>query len=457
MGMLKKKNLRLIDWCLVAGLICFSPRASGSRGLLPAKLKELPSKLSVSETIRVRIFPHFRDYLPQGRDVDKERVGFQSASHCRLYRGLSHTSGGAPAKKGFFGVGTDFEFRYEDLKEPLWLDCPSSTKMMRSEKKVPSYRYLGNFYIHRIDSPDKGRYIEVVNVIHLEKYLEGVVPSEVYAHWPEEALKTQAVAARTYAFFHLFRARESGRPSFYDVDDTINYQVYTGIDRFHVRTSAAVRETRGEVIIFGNQVIQAYYHADSGGATANPMHVWNISAPYLKSMPDGTANQASAWRRSLSKRALGRNLRRLKLIGKNEPLVDLFVPAAGRTQSGRVKFLTVVVGVDKRKINISLATFQKFASGLPSTMFYIQQRRNQFRLVGLGFGHGVGLSQRGAKVLAKEQNWNYRRILTHYYPNTLLCQAEDIDGKDAIESCQDHLVPLDKRTVLAQQNRSSRL
>jgi len=112
---------------------------------------------------------------------------------------------------------------------------------------------------------------EWINTVLLEEYLRGVVAAEVSANWPQEALRAQAVAARSYAIAHL------DSKGFWDVDDTTCYQVYLGKYTFS-ETDRAVRETAGEVLTYDGIVIPAYYHSTSGGWTENNENVWGGEA-----------------------------------------------------------------------------------------------------------------------------------------------------------------------------------
>jgi stage II sporulation protein D len=125
-----------------------------------------------------------------------------------------------------------------------------------------------------------GQKLNAINIVGLEQYLAGVVAKEMPSAWPDEALKAQAVAARSYALSH----RLSGRS--FDLYADVRSQVYGGIPAEHARTTAAVEATRGEVLLWEGRPIDALFHSTSGGATADAAEVFGKAVPYLVSVED---------------------------------------------------------------------------------------------------------------------------------------------------------------------------
>ena len=128
------------------------------------------------------------------------------------------------------------------------------------------------------------RGIAAVNIVELEEYLPSVVGKEMSASWPLEALKAQAVAARTYALYKQNTSRS--RRSYYDLVNTTQDQVYQGVQAESAKTIAAVQSTQGVVMTHSGRVIFAAYHACSGGKTKNSEQVWGGYLPYLRSRTD---------------------------------------------------------------------------------------------------------------------------------------------------------------------------
>ena len=133
-----------------------------------------------------------------------------------------------------------------------------------------------------------GSGVTVANDLDLENYLLGVVPAEMPSRWNVEAHKAQAIAARSYAIANLGKRTRYG----YDLKDTPEDQAYGGASAETPKTNQAVMETRGQVLVYGNKVIPAYYHSSSGGYTINSGAVWVKDLPFVKSVPsfDGNVN-----------------------------------------------------------------------------------------------------------------------------------------------------------------------
>ena len=252
-----------------------------------------------------------------------------------------------------------------------------------------------------------GDRVLVVNVVELEAYLRGVVPSEMVPTWPAAALRAQAVAARTYTLVYL------DPNAAYDVCATDECQVYRGRDAEHPGTDAAVAETAGLVLTYGGAFANTYYHSDSGGAVASSAEVWGRDLPYLQAFQDVAADGPHrTWTARLSADLIARTLRALgRDVGAVERLSVLTTSASGRVL--RVEFLgsagrTVLEGV-------SLRTALR-GGGLKSTRCTMT---GDLTVRGEGWGHGVGMSQYGARQLAL-QGYGFEQILGFYYPNTTL-------------------------------------
>jgi stage II sporulation protein D len=177
---------------------------------------------------------------------------------------------------------------------------------------------------------DKAR-LRAINNLGLEAYLYGVVPSEMPHHWPLEALKAQAVAARSYAL----ATRRSGE---FDVYSDVRSQVYRGIPEEETQTNEAIDETAGQVVTYGGQVAHTYFFSTSGGRTATVTDVWPTSkpTPYLVSVadPHDSISPYHRWKPAILTAKAARA--RLKVPG---PLLDLRTTITG---SGRVGTLAAV-------------------------------------------------------------------------------------------------------------------
>ena len=248
---------------------------------------------------------------------------------------------------------------------------------------------------------------EIINVLDLEEYLRGVVAGEMPSAWPEEALQAQAVASRTYVVYQIQHGRNPG----YDLVATQYAQVYGGVESETARTDQAVAETAGEVLTYDGRPILAYFHANSGGHTADASAIWGSDLPYLQARPDPYSESAPTqvlhWRASFPLQKLGHKLhlpspRTIRLVG--------------RTNCGRVEFVELDGG---RLLRLGSNRFRTSVdpTQIKSTFFQVQVSDGTAYFSGRGYGHGVGLSQWGAKGMARER-FDYQSILQYYYSGT---------------------------------------
>lgn len=245
---------------------------------------------------------------------------------------------------------------------------------------------------------------DVIN-IGLTEYLVGVVAGEMPASFPMEALKAQAVVARTYTMKSLQIGRK--------LTDSTSTQVYKDnnqlknlwgkdYDRYYQRIYDAVTSTDNICVYYNGNYIDAVYHSTSNGYTEDAVNVWGNSIPYLQTV-------ASTWDQNVSSY--------LKTITKEESdIISILglenldeIQVLERNNSGRVEKVQVgnkiFSGVELRNM-----------LGLRSTDFEIIKDNNIITITTKGYGHGVGMSQYGAKGMA-EQGYTYREILNHYYTN----------------------------------------
>jgi SpoIID/LytB domain protein len=151
--------------------------------------------------------------------------------------------------------------------------------VLRPGKKAP-LSLDGKPYRGKLELVPQGDFVRAVNVVALESYLQGVVAGEVPFSWPAEALKAQAVAARSYAIASLLK----GKP--FDLYSDVRSQVYLGVAGEKPSTTKAVLDTTGQVVLYGGKVATTYYFSSSGGKTASAADVFGFAVPYLVSRPD---------------------------------------------------------------------------------------------------------------------------------------------------------------------------
>jgi stage II sporulation protein D len=248
----------------------------------------------------------------------------------------------------------------------------------------------------------------LINMLNLEDYLKGVVPGELPPHFfgEIEALKAQAVAARTYALKNLGRFGELG----FDLYATPRSQLYEGMSLEHPLSNRAVEETKGEVAVYDGKLINALYTSTCGGATENAEAVFGGNAvPYLQSTECVMENE---WQDRTSREEIEARLNEYYPIGK---LIDLVPVKHG--ESKRVIELSII-GSERRILVTGLKIRQVL--NLRDTLFVIDRETDEeglpahFIFSGRGWGHGVGLCQVGAFRMARN-GATYEEILSNYY------------------------------------------
>lgn len=265
---------------------------------------------------------------------------------------------------------------------------------------------------------DKG--ILVVNQLPLEEYLVGLINCEISSAWPIEAVKAQAVIARTYAL-----NRKAARvKSLYHLESSVIDQVYDGCMIEDSRAQRAVSDTAGEVLTYGDAVIQAFYHSSCGGRTEASENVWGAVLPYLKGVECQyclTSPSATAWE---YKTSLGDLEERLRTAGHKISGITDVRPGAINNR-GRLKQVKIIAPAGE--LVISGDQFRKAIgyANVKSTRFTVKNVRGEITFSGSGNGHGVGLCQWGSKQRALE-GFEYGEILSYYYPGTILKKFSDI-------------------------------
>ncbi|BAW97076.1 sporulation protein [[Synechococcus] sp. NIES-970] len=276
------------------------------------------------------------------------------------------------------------------------------------EPKGDGYVWIGDrWYRGRTQLRASGNQILAINHVDLEEYLYSVVGAEAIPSWPQEALKAQAVAARTYALKK--RAENAGRP--FDLDTTTATQVYKGLNSEYSTTHAAVNATANQVMTYNGDVILAVFHSSSGGHTENVEDVWSQPLPYLRGVVDyDQSAPVYQWNKTISAAQLG------QLVG-GVGTVQQLVPQRA-TPQGRVVTMRIIG--DRGTKDISGDQLRQLLE-LRSTLINARIQQGDVYIYGKGFGHGVGMSQWGANSLAA-QGINYQQILRHYYQNATIAR-----------------------------------
>ncbi len=252
--------------------------------------------------------------------------------------------------------------------------------------------------------------LHVINTLPVEKYVKGTVASEIENDWELEALKAQAIIARTFAMF--YKSNNSGRD--YHLTSSLLHKAYE--NKIDPLITYAAKVSEGKILTYDNAPIKALHHTACNGKTELPEEVWKESYPYLKSVTCYGKNAPyESWHRSIG----------LNQISKAFGTSDITnVKIVSYTATGRVKTLRFILGRDRYQdssVEVSALEFQKRMGQkeLPSTSFSLIKDKDHIVFTGNGQGHGVGLSKWGALELAQKGK-SYRDILSHYYPGTVI-------------------------------------
>lgn len=281
---------------------------------------------------------------------------------------------------------------------------PAPGELLKVEGSI--YRGSLEAFINPVGTP------VLVNEVGLEEYLKGVLPHELSPRAPGEAVKAQAIAARTYAVFSLGQNANRG----FDVFTDERSQVYRGASKEHPLSNKAIEETRGVVAVYQEKPIFAVYSSTCGGKTESyELMFQRKSIPYLKGgadCPDGNG-QFSSWEERIPIARVQPQVDRLAQVGRLRKLAIL-----ERTPSKRV--LEMRFAGDKGE-KILKGNDVRFALSVRSTWIVELDPKHddsgyitEIHVKGRGWGHGVGLCQIGAVELAKK-GWSFEKILKHYY------------------------------------------
>ncbi|MGF1458043.1 MAG: SpoIID/LytB domain-containing protein [Leptolyngbyaceae cyanobacterium] len=266
------------------------------------------------------------------------------------------------------------------------------------------------WYRGRVLVMSDGSGVTAINYVDLEHYLYSVVGGEMPTSWPLEALKAQAVAARTYAL----HKRQQARSPHYDVGGTTTWQVYRGLEEEAHSTHAAVEGTRHQVLTYNGQLIEAVFHSSSGGHTENVEDIWSQPLPYLRGVQDYDAGApVFEWSRTLT----------LDEFSRIMPDVGRIVRATPQRTTPRGRVQEIHMEGD-RGARVMTGNDLRTALDLRSTLFSINIAGNSIQITGRGYGHGIGMSQWGANNMAN-QGYSYQQILGHYYQGAQLATIEE--------------------------------
>ncbi|MFA5059842.1 MAG: SpoIID/LytB domain-containing protein [Candidatus Omnitrophota bacterium] len=279
---------------------------------------------------------------------------------------------------------------------------------------IDGRRYRGEIDILR----DSNNRLLVINIVGLEDYVKGVLYHEVSHHWLLEALKAQAVAARTYALYRM----ELSKNKSYDLTSDIYSQVYGGKNSERFRTNLAVDKTQGLILTFKGKILPAYYSATCAGATEDAAELWKENLPPLKGVVcDYCKNSPHYfWVKNFRLKDIQD---KLNARGYELGLIET-ITILERNESGRIKTLEIKTR-DGKVMNISGKDFRNIVgpNAIKSNNYAIEMKGYYMDLVGKGWGHGVGLCQWGAHFMSQAR-FTYEQILKYYYPGAEIVSYE---------------------------------
>lgn len=280
------------------------------------------------------------------------------------------------------------------------------------------YRYHGDFeYVRR--SGDK---LTVINIVDIEDYVKGVIPYEMSGSWPIEALKAQALCARTYAASHFNANSYYG----FDVTNDTYSQVYRGLTGATSTSDAAVEQTAGIYILYAGEPISAMYCSSNGGATEDSENITGNAVGYLHGKVDSfeaaaaSINANSSWTDTLTRSQLAEKANTLGFSIASADSIEITYSDTGN-----------VIGMKLTDSNGRSASFSGKACyefctstlGLKSISFEISENGDSVTFIGSGWGHSLGMSQFGAYAMAKTYGFTYDQIVNFYYTDITLASA----------------------------------
>jgi stage II sporulation protein D len=275
--------------------------------------------------------------------------------------------------------------------------------------RLPTLDLEGQAFRGRLEVQRFNGGLAAVNVVDLEDYLQGVLKDEIPPGWPAEAAKAMAIAARTYAVYRM----DQNLGEFFHLRATTASQVYGGASGEDPRTNAAVQATRGQILTFGGRPIPAFHHSCSGGATEDALDVFGPNFDTVVGVKDDFSLGCpyDFWVERFSAQQIERALQRAGYsIGRLLRIEDL-----ARSRTGRI--LRLAVYHTRGALILEGKRFREALGNdiIRSTDFEVRADAGGFTFVGRGWGHGVGLSQWGAKEMA-DLAYQHKDILKFYYP-----------------------------------------
>ena len=355
-------------------------------------------------TVRVRILKSLPEVLVRGTDLSRIQEDGKVKTH-KGERTIRFDCNGVDVPAGG--------------KPVLLASVSSPTGFVTVNKK----RYQGSVLLSTSSEKRKG--CDVINKTTMEYYIGGLLAKEMNASWSLEALKSQAIAARTYAFYMMRSRRADRQKGFrlhYDLESSERHQVGGSLNDITLRTDRAARETGGYILEGpGSLLNPIFYHAKCGGHTFLPEQVWEYPVfGYTRVLCNGCTGRGgeTRWEHRIDGKRWEKFmawLSRKKVIGGGASLLSEEVRVA--TDDPTRHALRVYLG--ERVFSVKKSLFRQYFGRVKVPSHYFQldwnKKSREAVLSGDGRGHGVGLCQIGALDQA-EKGWSFEQILSHYFP-----------------------------------------
>lgn len=358
--------------------------------------------------IRVRVSKSLKNVIISGTDLNRT---FHIGNKKKSFSGRKKIKFNC----NLFGKNNRFK-----TKGPTLL---ASLNSMTGLVTVGEKKYMGTVDIISSVGNDS---CDVIQETRLEDYISGLLAKEMNSVWPIEALKAQAVAARSYALHKMETdhvSRNLGKAAHYDLESSEKHQVSGSFFDITRRTDLATSETMGEVLVTpSGKLTPIFFHAKCGGKILRPDQVWSNPVSGYNETPKGNychGHGTKDWRKSVT---YGRFVSFIKWLQKKK-LIKVSKRIVGKK---KIKILKDTSSKNSLRlywgdlhIVIKKPLFRRYFGRVlfPSNNFSMNwsSSRKAFVVSGSGLGHGVGMCQLGALDMAKK-GWGYRKILSHYFP-----------------------------------------
>ena len=289
----------------------------------------------------------------------------------------------------------------------------TGTLVIEPDKDI-TLTFQKNTYTGKLYAVPKGKTFQLIEYADMENYLLGVLPYEMSPSWPLEALKAQAVAARTYTLMELQRPKKAS----FDLYSDVRSQMYKGSGKIYDSVRQAVTSTKGQILTFKGKPFYTYYHANCGGGTDDAKSWTGAKGDTIKPLRGAAcsydnASKSYTWTRKVPQKSINNFVNKNGLKGSVKK-----IKIGQKSPSKRAETLIFTTNGGKKELSCPKFRLAVGSSVLRSCKITdINKSAGGFTFSGRGYGHGVGLCQDGAKGMA-EAGKSYKKILANYFPSS---------------------------------------